>query len=75
MDKKQPHYISYLLRIWRANGNGEVVWRASLESPHTGERIGFANLDELFFFLRQQTDEGSNSEVGREENGKEGGAY
>ena len=75
MGKKQPNYISYLLRVWRANGNGEIAWRASLESPHTGERTGFANLDELFVFLRQQIDEGQNLEAGREENGKEGGAY
>jgi len=75
MGKKQTHYISYLLRVWRANGNGEVTWRASLESPHTGERLGFANLDELFSFLRQQTDEGTNSAAGGEENGKEGGVY
>jgi hypothetical protein len=75
MGKEQPHYISYLLRVWRANGNGEVAWRASLESPHTGERIGFANLNELFIFLQQQTDEGLNWEAGRKENGEEGGAY
>jgi hypothetical protein len=47
-------YLSYLLRLWRV-GKEEAVWRASLESPHTGERIGFASLDELFAFLREQT--------------------
>jgi len=31
--------------------------RASLENAHTGERKGFAGLDELFAFLRQQTDD------------------
>lgn len=55
MSKEQPDYVSYLLRMWPANGEGKVAWRASLESPHTGERIGFASLDELFAFLRQQT--------------------
>lgn len=46
-------YLSYLLRLWR---EGEVTegWRASLHDPHTGERLGFAGLDELFGFLREQ---------------------
>jgi len=61
--QERRDYLSYLLRLWRVGGDGgthckeEVVWRASLESPHTGERIGFAGLDELFAFLRQQTDD------------------
>ncbi len=50
--KKQ--YLSFMLRMWRANGEGKAAWRASLESPHTGESIGFASLEELFTFLRQQ---------------------
>ena len=55
MGKEQLDYISYLLRMWRANGEGKEVWRASLENPHTGERLGFASLDKLFAFLQQQT--------------------
>jgi hypothetical protein len=31
-------------------------WRASLESPRTGESRGFASLDDLFAFLRRRTD-------------------
>jgi hypothetical protein len=49
-------YLSYLLRLWRVSKEG-AVWRASLESPQTGERIGFASLDELFAFLREQADD------------------
>jgi hypothetical protein len=30
------------------------VWRASLENPHTGQRIGFAVLEGLFEFVRRQ---------------------
>ncbi len=45
-------YIAYLLRLWRAGGGGE--WRASVEDPHTGERRGFASLEALFAFLREQ---------------------
>jgi len=50
----KKHYFSFMLRMWRANGEGKAAWRASLESPHTGESIGFASLEELFTFLRQQ---------------------
>ena len=53
MSNEQPDYLSYLLRLWRVNGEEEAVWRASLESPHTGECLRFACLDELFEFLRQ----------------------
>ena len=61
-------YYSYLLRLWRESSAGDTgpelpessepgewVWRASLESPQAGERQGFANLEDLFAFLRQQT--------------------
>ena len=52
--REQPDYLSYLLRLWRV-GEEEATWRASLESSHTGERKGFASLDDLFGFLREQT--------------------
>jgi hypothetical protein len=45
MTTEQPGYLAYLLRLWRVNDDGKPVWRASLESPHTGERHGFANLE------------------------------
>lgn len=50
----KQQYFSFMLRMWRENGEGEAAWRASLESPHTGESMGFASLEELFTFLRQQ---------------------
>jgi hypothetical protein len=34
---------------------GQSGWRASLENPHTGERLGFSNLERLFAFLIDQT--------------------
>ena len=62
--REQADYLSYLLRLWRVRGDEgahqlaeKPVWRASLESPFTGERMGFASLDALFAFLRQQTSE------------------
>jgi hypothetical protein len=62
MVKGRPDYLSYLLCLWRVSGDGEphnvgrkAIWRASLESTRTGERRGFASLDELFDFLQEQT--------------------
>jgi hypothetical protein len=53
-------YVSYLLRMWQDSSDEEpsrskeAVWRATLQSPSTGERVGFANLDDLFDFLKGQ---------------------
>ncbi len=56
--REWPKYLSYLLRLWRVSQTGASaagdIWRASLESPHTGERWNFASLDELFDFLEAQ---------------------
>lgn len=51
----QKLYHAYLLRLWLAVEQEQVVWRASLENPQTGERLGFANLERLFVFLQDQT--------------------
>jgi len=48
-------YQSYLLRLWSARVDDKTVWRATLESALTRQRQGFAGLDDLFDFLRQQT--------------------
>ena len=52
--KEPPDYLSYLLRLWRVS-EGKMAWRASLESSYTGERKGFANLNDLCDFLQAQT--------------------
>jgi len=46
-------YEAYLLRVWESDQAGESIWRASLESTHTGERRGFADLDGLFAYLEE----------------------
>lgn len=46
---------SYLLRLWSADQPGSFNWQASLEDPETGERIGFASLEELFAYLMDLT--------------------
>lgn len=53
MDKR--YYRSYLVRLWRDEGDDHAVWRGSIEDPHTGVRVGFADLARLCEFLRQQT--------------------
>jgi hypothetical protein len=40
-----------LLRLWSAGGAESAYWQASLDDPHTGERIGFGSLEDLFAFL------------------------
>ncbi len=48
-------YLSYLVRLWRVD-EAEAGWRASLHDPRTGERLGFASVDDLVAYLRQETD-------------------
>ena len=55
MTEKQPRYLSYLLRLWQTDDGETQAWRASLDSPGTRERQGFASLEELFNFLEGQT--------------------
>jgi hypothetical protein len=41
-----------MLRVWLAGSSaGQPVWRASLENPHTGERLAFGDAKELITFL------------------------
>jgi hypothetical protein len=51
----QETYLSYLLRLWQAGSAGGKVWRASLESVQSGERLAFAGLEALFEYLRAET--------------------
>ena len=54
MSDEPDAYQTYVLRLWRAQCQGKWVWRASLESRHTGERQGFAGLEQLFAFLDER---------------------
>jgi hypothetical protein len=54
MNKEQTDYLAYQLRLWRVRNEGRAIWRASLKSARTRECRGFASLDDLFDFLRQQ---------------------
>jgi hypothetical protein len=62
MSEKQPRYLSYLLRLWQIESKGQLVWRASVEDSHTGERRGFASIDALLAFVREQTNKVTGSD-------------
>jgi hypothetical protein len=52
-----PRYCAYLLRCWTEHSSRpehSVVWRFSLENPHTGTRHGFASFEALTAFLAMQ---------------------
>jgi len=55
MRERKRLYLAYLLRLWQVRNKGQTGWRASVENAHTGERLGFAHLDELIAFLRERT--------------------
>jgi hypothetical protein len=47
----------YLLTIWQerlASSEHAAVWRFSLEDARSGERWGFANLEQILAFLEKQ---------------------
>lgn len=50
-------YRSYLIRLWSETPDRR--WQASLEDPRTGQRIGFASLEQLFVYLMEQVDAGT----------------
>jgi hypothetical protein len=54
MTIERDSYLAYMLRLWLVDDEGPV-WRASLESPHTGERHTFADSHELLAFLEEKT--------------------
>jgi hypothetical protein len=56
--KQEGRYLSYLLRLWQESGDAPrdpPLWRASLERPQGGERLGFTSLKDLFAFLGEET--------------------
>ena len=55
MTTQEPRYLAFMLRLWQVRDNGEMSWRASLEDARTGARRGFASLEMLVAFLREET--------------------
>jgi hypothetical protein len=48
-------YYSYLLRLWQTENPQNQAWLASLEDPHTRQIVSFTSLEQLFEFLKTQT--------------------
>jgi hypothetical protein len=65
--QEQRDYLSYLLRLWRESEGERPVWRASLRSTQTGEKVGFGSLEELCEFLRHRIGVIPDAAVRREE--------
>ena len=57
-----PKYRVYVLRLWRTE-SPDLFWRASLENPRTGERVGFESLERLFAFLMDQVERNTEDKV------------
>ena len=57
MSDRRRGYRAYLLRLWQVEAEEDAPWRASVESPQTGERRGFASLAELWAFLEKEIGE------------------
>ncbi len=56
MNNPQPLlYLAYLIRLRRSSES--APWRVIIESPHTGERRGFATLGQFVEFLEERTGE------------------
>jgi hypothetical protein len=55
MSTHERRYISYLLRLWQTEDDGGLVWRGSLECPHSGERLGFSSLADLCAYIEDET--------------------
>ena len=53
-EQPESHYQSFLLRLWR-DGEGKGC-RAMLEHVDSHERHGFADVEDLCAFLREQVD-------------------
>jgi hypothetical protein len=47
-------YRSYLLRLWRRGAGQATAWSVAIEDVRTGERRGFASLEEALRYLGAQ---------------------
>ena len=54
IEDESDGYQVYLLRLWRAQCRGQWEWRATIESPGTGECQSFASLEQLCTYLGEQ---------------------
>jgi hypothetical protein len=53
-----PRYYTFLLTLWEERNQNlaeSSVWRFRLQSSRTGKQHGFATLEELMAFLKEET--------------------
>jgi hypothetical protein len=56
-------YLSYMLRMWlKRDGNGELVWCASLEEPGSRHTESFGDIGTMFSFIQSRLEIEMNSE-------------
>jgi len=55
-DGERDH-LAYLLRLWRTGRGEGARWRASLQDSESGQRMGFACLDDAVAYLKQRMEE------------------
>lgn len=57
MIPQNRRYLAYLLRMWQTQYDGQLVWWASIESPQTGERMGFSSPAAMYDYLKEKMEE------------------
>jgi hypothetical protein len=50
----RSRYLSYFLRLLWVEREGNPAWLVSLQSPHTGERLNFTDLEALIDYLEDR---------------------
>ena len=64
----EPKYHSYLLRLWQESDEEKSNWRFILINLTRNEERGFASLEQLVVFLKEQMGKISTSgEISQEE--------
>jgi hypothetical protein len=54
VEREQPNYRSYLLRLWWAEDDATTALRILIEDSATGQRTGFSSLEDLVAFLSKE---------------------
>ena len=70
MSEPRRGYVAFLLRLWQMSDAEDSGWRASLERPQGGERLGFASLADLVAFLEKETGASSPGSERSDEEGR-----
>ena len=51
----QERYLSYLLRAWQPDDVEAIeTWLFELESIQSGQKVAFANLQALYYYLQER---------------------